>query len=58
MGLTAYLAPIALALLALAAALAVRGVRRQSAPLLLAAAVPVLLLAAGCAVLLEFITRM
>lgn len=58
MGLTAYLAPIALVLLAQAAVLLSQGVRRRSRARLLAAAAIILILLAGYAALGEFITRM
>lgn len=58
MGLTAYLFPITLALLVLAAVLLVQGVRRRSRGRLFAAAAIILILLAGYAALGEFITRM
>lgn len=58
MGLTVYLALIALALLVLAAVLLIQGVRRRSRARLFAAAAMILILLAGYAALVEFITRM
>lgn len=57
MGITLFLIPAALAVMASAAALAWEGARRKSRGLLFCSGAMMLLLAAGAAVLMEFITR-
>ena len=57
MGITLFLIPTALAAMVSAAALAWEGARRKNRGLLLGSGAMLLLLSAGAAVLMEFITR-
>lgn len=57
MGITLFLIPAALAIMVSAAALAWEGARRKNRGMLFCSGAMMLLLAAGAAVLMEFITR-